>query len=115
LDISTESVHRLYPSENNQSFPNKVDEWLLQNISQIEQIHGLKLNLSVPGDSQRTVGDVVSVYLPSPEALGEDEQQELEKYYQGRYLVSSLRHTIGKHAYTNTMELLKDSVATPYP
>ena len=93
---------------------NHVKDWLLQRISQMQQIQNIRLFVTVPGDSERVAGDLVEISLPSPEPL-RDNKQELDSYYTGRYLVSGLRHVVNKREYRTVLELVKDSVFTAYP
>lgn len=88
--------------------------WLKERTSQLQQIQNIRLHATVPGDSERRVGDIVTVLLPSPEPPVEG-QLVMDKYYMGRYLVTSVRHMIVKQEYNTVMELVKDSVFTAYP
>jgi hypothetical protein len=92
----------------------RVDKWLPVRISQLQQLHNIKLTITVPGDSERTVGEVVLFNLPSPEPPVNNNQID-DKYYQGKYLVQSVRHIIDVDKYRTVMELVKDSVFTQYP
>lgn len=91
-----------------------VKLWLKERTSQFQQLQNVKLHATVPGDSDRRVGDIVTVLLPSPEPPVEG-QLVMDKYYMGRYLVTSVRHIIVKQEYNTVMELVKDSVFTAYP
>jgi hypothetical protein len=90
------------------------EQWIPVRISQLQQLHNIRLTVTVPGDSDRLAGQVVEFMLPSPEAPL-DNQQIDDKFYKGRYLVSSLRHKIDPNTYVTTMELIKDSVFEAYP
>jgi hypothetical protein len=87
--------------------------WMLERISQMQQIQNVVMHCIVPGDSNRRVGDIVEIQLPSPERTVGD-QLIMDKYYRGRYLVVSLKHRIVKSQYSTIMELVKDSVFTAY-
>jgi hypothetical protein len=96
---------------NQESF---VKQWLQQRISQMQQIQNVRMFATVPGDSNRRVGDIVEVSLPSPEAPIHN-QLVIDKFYTNRYLISGLRHTINRKQYLTTCELIKDSVFQAYP
>jgi hypothetical protein len=91
-----------------------VKQWLQQRISQMQQIQNVRMFATVPGDSNRRVGDIVELALPSPEPPI-DNQLVMDKYYTNRYLITGLRHTINRKQYLTTLELIKDSVFTAYP
>jgi hypothetical protein len=95
-------------------FPFLPQAWVPIRISQLQQLQNVKLTLTIPGDSNRTVGQIITFNLPSPEPLQSD-QQINDKYYQGKFLVASVRHLLNVDKYTTVLELIKDSVFTPYP
>ncbi len=68
----------------------------------------------VPGDSERTIGEVVEFNLPSPEPPVNNQQVD-DKFYRGKFLVQSVRHIIDIDKYRTVLELVKDSVFTQYP
>jgi hypothetical protein len=88
--------------------------WIPCRMSQLQQLQNVKLSVTVPGDSTRTVGQVVTFNIPSPEPL-QNNQLIMDKYYQGTFVVTSVRHKIDPDKYVTTMELVKDSTFTPYP
>lgn len=90
------------------------EKWLPMRISQLQQLHNTHLELVVPGDSERTVGEVVTFNLPSPEQPIDNKQVE-EKYLSGNYLIQSIRHIIDQNKYRTVMTLIKDSVPEQYP
>jgi len=109
-----ESKMRLMPDGRPGEFPFRAEQWLPARLSQLQQLQNIKLTVTVPGDSDRTVGQVVEFNLPSPEPPV-DNKQINDKYYMGKYLVSSVRHKLDLHKYTTTMELVKDSVFEALP
>lgn len=104
---------RFFP-KGHEPYPFKVENWLKERISQLQQLNNTRLTITVAGDSDRTVGQVVEVELPSPEPPISN-SQVIDKFYKGRYLIVALRHMITPKSYTTTMELVKDSVFTAYP
>jgi hypothetical protein len=92
---------------------NFSQQWLQPRISQMEQIQAVSLFVTVPGDSVRRVGHLVSITLPSPEPTVND-QQIPDAYYTGRYLCSAVRHILQKTNYVSVLELVKDSLHSAY-
>ena len=92
----------------------RPEAWIPIRISQLQQLQNIKLTLTIPGDSNRTVGQVVTFNLPSPEPPINNEQVN-DKYYAGRFLVASVRHKLDVDKYMTILELIKDSTLEPYP
>ena len=90
--------------------------------SQLAQMGAIQLTITVPGDSNRVIGEVVEIKLP---AVGtttlEGREGEQDKYLSGRYLISAIRHEIKtvkegeKDKYSLVMNVVKDSYNTPLP
>jgi hypothetical protein len=93
----------------------------LTRTSQLKQFFSKKLNITVPGDSDRTVGEVVQINLPSASPVLDETFGDKDKYLSGRYLITGLRHSLEKSAEKNKtthtlhMELSSDSYASPLP
>lgn len=68
-----------------------------------------RLKVSVPGDSNLTVGLVVGFSLNSLNPLNDGP----DKFYSGNYLITGVRHLISNR-YITILELAKDSVTTQY-
>ena len=94
---------------------NTYYEKTLQNrISQMQQINNIKLNITISGDTTRKVGDVLDLVLPSVEPLT-DGSVPMDKMYNGRYLVTGLRHKIDNASHLMVMEVVKDSYFSSLP
>lgn len=88
--------------------------------SQLAQMFALKVSITVPGDSNRTVGEVVTLEIPSASPALVEDSGALDKYLSGRYLITALRHSISrvgddKPTHKLNMEVCKDSYKTPLP
>jgi hypothetical protein len=95
-------------------YPFQPELWIPCRVSQLQQLQNIKVAITVPGDSERTVGQVVELRIPSPEPPIGVEQVE-DKYYNGRFLIQSVRHKIDVEKYMTDMELVKDSTLVAYP
>jgi hypothetical protein len=94
---------------------NTYYEKTLQNrISQMQQINNVKLNITISGDTTRKVGDVLELMIPSvePSISG---SVPMDKMYNGRYLVTGLRHKIDNASHLMVMEVVKDSYFSSLP
>lgn len=112
---SPNNLLRFFPSGlESEDYPNQCEQWIQERISRLQQFHTIELNLTVPGDSRRKVGEKVEFVLPSPEPLINN-QLQTDIYYRGAYLITGLRHLINRQEYVNLIELKKDSVFEPLP
>ena len=94
---------------------NTYYEKTLQNrISQMQQLNNIKLNITISGDTTRKVGDVLDLEIPSVETHV-DGTVPMDKLYNGRYLVTALRHKIDSASHLMVMEVVKDSYFSSLP
>jgi hypothetical protein len=91
----------------------KYSEWLLRRKSLMRQLSSYIVNVTVSGDSRRKCGDTVDLRV-TPLQPG-DEEQKHDKYLNGIYLVSSIKHNITPDGYLMDMELARDAVGEAYP
>lgn len=88
---------------------NGVEEVLLIRNSQMKQITNLMIDIVVPGDSNRTVGEIVEIVLPRIESGkgGSDSR------FSGRYLISKIKHMMTQTNYDTVLQLVRDSYSEP--
>jgi hypothetical protein len=114
-DNKPDSKLKLHSTGHDQDgYPFLPEKWIPCRISQLQQLQNLKLSITVPGDSERTVGQVVEFRFPSPEPP-QNNQQIDDKYYSAKFLVQSVRHKIDANKYVTIMTLVKDSTKVHYP
>jgi hypothetical protein len=114
-DDKPDSKLKLHSTGHDQDgYPFLPEKWIPCRISQLQQLQNLKISITVPGDSERTVGQVVEFRFPSPEPP-QNNQQIDDKYYSARLLVQSVRHKIDANKYVTIMTLVKDSTRVQYP
>lgn len=95
-------------------YPFLPELWLPCRISQLQQLQNIQVAITIPGDSERTVGQVIELRIPSPEPPINNEQID-DKYYSGYFLITALRHKIDTDKYAVIMNLNKDSTLVKYP
>jgi hypothetical protein len=102
----------LYAEE--RQLPNNQKEWKIyqtheeeysfQRRSMMQQINGFTVELSVPGNSDITVGDIAEldtvIYRTSDKDL----------YLSGRYLITAVHHAINLDGYKTIMTISRDSI-----
>ena len=94
-----------------------VENTILVRNSQLQQINSIRLQVTVGGDSQRRVGDIVKVRIPAIEEQNETSGGKLDSTLSGRYLVSFIKHVIypQPQGYNTHMVLVSDSWGKPLP
>ena len=101
-----------YNSHMNGSGDDGVQNWLQRRVSLMAQTHAYRMTAEVPGRTDITVGEIVSVKIyKSSQTLKEDENDSLvDNMFSGRYIISALNHRITREKHEIHMELLKDSL-----
>ena len=96
---------------------NLVEETVLERNSQFQQMTNIKVRIVIPGDSQRRVGEIVYLNLPSIEPKTEANPTSIDPFYSGRYMISRIQHSLDaeSNTYETIMELVKDSYTYPLP
>lgn len=91
--------------------PNNIEKFLQQRISLLQQLNNVNLSITIPGNTSLMVGDTIEIVLPSIEPE-RNKQQPLEKYYNGKYLIVSLKHSLSSQDFFTVLECVKDSTLT---
>lgn len=91
-------------------------EFLQKSLSQKLGLETYNLEMTVPGFTGLSAGDIITFIAPSYTAYDTKDPLDRDPYASGRYLVSSVRHVVSQIANRHTMHLqcLKDSVSIPY-
>jgi hypothetical protein len=84
--------------------------YLLQTESHFKQIQSKILSVSLTGHPGVKAGSVVQFYLPEVVGrVGEKDQEQLDRYLQGKYIVAHVVHIVTKNKYQMNLKLIKDS------
>lgn len=113
-DTSAVNFFPKHESMFEQGYTNRPEQWFNQRRSQLKQLDSLSLTVGIAGDSDLTVGKIVEVKIPSEENL----DKATEKYdpiLSGRYLVTSIAHSMSRSGYDMVLKLNKDSYGKPLP
>jgi hypothetical protein len=68
-----------------------------------------KLNITVPGRTDYTVGQKVGVVLNKIEPLSKNDRDTTDKMFSGYYIIAAINHHIDKAKHECHMELIKES------
>lgn len=85
----------------------------LQRKSILESYDSTKIQITVPGDSDRTVGEVVYLSLPSPQQQSQEEEED--PMSSGKYIISALRHSITRKSYSLVQTVSRDCFLNGIP
>lgn len=85
------------------------EETVLLRQSLLNQIHSMNLIVECHGDTNVKVGQVVELRIPAPESTKKADKYE-DDYMRGRYLVTTVKHTVTDMEHTMVMTLSRDSL-----
>jgi hypothetical protein len=119
--FSSKSISRsnalqiLYPRafETFTSFGDTTNARILQErISFLKMAEAQKINISVPGRCDYTVGQVAEVTLYKKQPMKKSDRNEdlIDTVNSGKYLVAAINHQISTDGHTCYIELIKDSM-----
>ena len=96
--------------------PDRYSEtYIPYRTAQLQLATHTRIKISVPGDSNLTVGMTINFSIPSINPINTDgHKKSLDDYYSGKYLITAVRHMITLNEYKTVLEIVKDSVKTPY-
>ena len=81
-----------------------------QTQSHIKQMQTKTMSVSLSGHPYVRAGSVIEFLLPEQLGkIGEKDAQELDKYAQGRYVVTKVTHILKNNKYTMNIDMVKDS------
>ena len=86
--------------------------WHLKGIMQMAEMNAFTMDLTVPGRSDLTVGQVIDVFIyrNTPIKAKDTEESVLDKTFSGRYLITSLCHELNREKHIIHMTVVKDSL-----
>lgn len=94
--------------------PNKVEQWLIQRNMYLSLLHSSRVNVSMPGDTDFRVGQVVNAKFPAF-VIPEKKEKTLDELYSGKYFIAALHHSLNRRTHMCYLELAKESTAASYP
>ena len=90
--------------------PKKYGEVIGQSQSYEAHIFNTIVEVTIPGDSELDVGDIIRLNIPVA-ATSNDQDGDEDKYLSGKYLITKLRHKMldGSDSFTTILECSKDT------
>lgn len=81
-----------------------------ERISILKIAESNKIEITVPGRTDYTVGQKVSVTLNKVEPVSKQDTDTVDKMFSGYYIVAAINHYINRQMHECHMELIKDSL-----
>ena len=81
-----------------------------ERISLMKQAESTKIEITVPGRCDYTVGQKVDVKLYKAEPTNKNDKNTLDNMFSGNYIISAINHMISREMHECSMELIKDSL-----
>ena len=90
----------------------KLHNFLKYNILSKAQLSNIVLSITIPGNSDLEIGDVVNLHIPQASELPEL-AKKLNLLYDKKFLITSLRHMFNKknNKFYTIFECRKDTYA----
>ena len=110
---------RMYARNRTDIYDNKVEDWKLQRLSQIQGYDNITLIIEAAGNSFLRVGQTINLEVPSNESTDADGSSDkyLDKFLSGVYMITAIKHTFsmltakdGKIDYNMRIEVTKDAL-----
>ena len=89
------------------SVDKQVERWLIQSYSQSRQMKNIITQITVPGDHNRVVGEIIELKYPSNYYPDKE-----HSFYSGYYLITKIQHVVTNNSFLTVMELAKDTLVT---
>lgn len=80
-----------------------------ERISTLKMAEANKINITVPGRTDYTVGQKIAVVLYRVEPASKKDKDLTDKMFSGYYLIAAINHVINKERHECYMELIKES------
>ena len=74
--------------------------------SQLKRFDNLRLSLDISGNLERSIGDVITLKIPSEDASQDGQEDRL---YSGDYVITAIRHSFTPEAYQMHLNVTKDN------
>lgn len=88
--------------------PRKRQQKLPYGIAAIEAFNAIRFEIHVPGDTNRRLGDIITINVPEFGAT-DDVRKDLNKYLKGKYMVTAIRDKYTfNYGFFTTIEVVKN-------
>lgn len=88
---------------------NTYTKYVQERYSLMKLAESNKLQITVPGRTDYTVGQVVEVLLNRVEPISKNESDTDDQMFSGKYIIAAINHYVDRERHECNMELIKDS------
>ena len=88
--------------------PNLLEQISYSRINRIQSLDTFRIRILLPGDGLIQPGDLINFKFPSLEVGGNG--MAVDQFYNGKYLVNSIRHTFTRREYKITLDCSKETL-----
>ena len=81
-----------------------------ERLSLLKQSESVKIQITVPGKFDYTVGRKVYVKLNKMEPLSKNDRNTLDNMFSGNYIIGAINHFVSREKHECVLELIKDSL-----
>lgn len=90
------------------TYSKSTEDILPARLSIIKQLSNVELEITVPGNTDLAAGDMIMINLP-PYTFEQDTKNRVNhKFYNGKYLIVSIKHHIRTGSYRQVLSLVRD-------
>jgi len=93
---------------------NDIKFWMLPRAMHMVLLNHFKIRVTLPGDIELKVGDIVNYEFPLFESANKA-GKKLDKKRSGKYLVTAINHKFSEDVFESIVELVSDSYAEQIP
>jgi hypothetical protein len=86
-----------------------IEKHLPYRNSQMQLANYIRIRILVAGNSDLSVGSVISVNIFETKMMSPNDVRKRDTYLSGKYLITAVRHIINATRYTTIVELAKES------
>ena len=93
-----------------------IEQYIPNRVAQLGLANYMKIKIIVPGDNQIYVGMILNFksydLTPTQYSTPNSEARKYDLFYSGNYLVTGVRHIVGRTEYKTIIEMVKESFGT---
>jgi hypothetical protein len=88
--------------------PKRLNLFSTRRRSYKNHLFNTVVNVTVPGNSDLNVGDLIYLHIPTPTTLSKRDGKD-DKYLSGKYIITKLRQKFNSDTFTTFLECVKDT------
>ena len=110
---TSQAGHEIHPVVKDENpLPKKANVFGARKRSYRRSVFNNVVEITIPGDSERNVGDLVYLEIPTASTTEDVKVDQADKYLSGKYLVTKVRHKFNesnKNTFATILQCTKDT------